>query len=82
MRLGAEDYVCKPFNLDEVALNVEKTLEKKSLEKKIKEFQEQLNQKSGNNRHSRLGLYFSVQSKHWSSRWRLRISILPGIRGG
>jgi response regulator RpfG family c-di-GMP phosphodiesterase len=45
MRLGAEDYVCKPFNLDEVALNVEKTLEKKSLEKKIKEFQEQLNQK-------------------------------------
>ena len=45
MRLGAEDYICKPFNLDEVALNVEKTLEKKRLEQKIKEFQEHLQQK-------------------------------------
>ena len=26
MRLGADDYITKPFNLDEVALNVEKTL--------------------------------------------------------
>ena len=45
MRLGAEDYICKPFNLDEVAINVDKTLEKKKLEQKIKEFQEQLQQK-------------------------------------
>ena len=45
MRLGAEDYICKPFNLDEVAINVEKTLEKKQLEQKIKGFQEQLQQK-------------------------------------
>jgi len=45
MRLGAEDYICKPFNLDEVAINVEKTLEKKQLEQKIKEFQQHLQQK-------------------------------------
>jgi len=45
MRLGAEDYICKPFNLDEVAMNVDKTLEKKRLEQKIKEFQEHLQQK-------------------------------------
>jgi HD-GYP domain-containing protein (c-di-GMP phosphodiesterase class II) len=45
MRLGADDYVTKPFNLDEVALNVEKTLKKRMLEHKIKEYQEQLQQK-------------------------------------
>jgi putative nucleotidyltransferase with HDIG domain len=45
MRLGADDYVTKPFNLDEVALNVEKTLEKRMLEHQIKEYQEQLQQK-------------------------------------
>ena len=45
MRLGADDYITKPFNLDEVALNVEKTLEKRMLERQIKEYQEQLQQK-------------------------------------
>jgi putative two-component system response regulator len=45
MRLGADDYICKPFNLDEVALNVEKTLEKRMLSQQIKEYQEQLHQK-------------------------------------
>jgi putative nucleotidyltransferase with HDIG domain len=45
MRLGADDYITKPFNLDEVALNVEKTLEKRLLEQSIKEYQEQLQQK-------------------------------------
>ena len=45
MRLGAEDYICKPFNLDEVAMSVDKTLEKKGLEHQIKEFQEHLQQK-------------------------------------
>jgi putative two-component system response regulator len=45
MRLGADDYICKPFNLDEVVLNVDKTLEKRMLELKIKEYQEQLQQK-------------------------------------
>ena len=45
MRLGADDYITKPFNLDEVVLNVEKTLEKRMLENQIKEYQEQLQQK-------------------------------------
>ena len=45
MRLGADDYICKPFNLDEVAISVEKTLEKRQLELQIKEYQEQLQQK-------------------------------------
>ena len=45
MRLGADDYITKPFNLDEVALNVEKTLEKRMLEQQIKGYQQQLQQK-------------------------------------
>lgn len=45
MRLGADDYICKPFNLDEVAMSVEKTFDKRQLELKIKEYQEQLQQK-------------------------------------
>jgi putative nucleotidyltransferase with HDIG domain len=45
MRLGADDYITKPFNLDEVSINVEKTLEKRMLERQIKEYQEQLQQK-------------------------------------
>jgi putative nucleotidyltransferase with HDIG domain len=45
MRLGADDYITKPFNLDEVVLSVEKTLEKRILEQKIKKYQEQLQKK-------------------------------------
>jgi DNA-binding response OmpR family regulator len=45
MRLGADDYITKPFNLDEVVLIVEKTLEKRMLELKIKEYQQHLRQK-------------------------------------
>jgi len=45
MRLGADDYITKPFNLEEVIMNVERTLEKRMLEMKIKEYQENLQQK-------------------------------------
>jgi putative nucleotidyltransferase with HDIG domain len=45
MRLGADDYITKPFNLDEVVLNVEKTLEKRMLEQQIKGYQKHLQQK-------------------------------------
>jgi len=45
MKQGASDYICKPFNLEEVALGVERTLEKRRLELQIKEYQEHLQQK-------------------------------------
>jgi len=45
MKQGADDYINKPFNLDEVALSVDKTLEKRRLELQIKEYQEHLQQK-------------------------------------
>jgi putative two-component system response regulator len=44
MRLGADDYITKPFNLDEIVLNVEKTLEKRMLEQQIRGYQQQLQQ--------------------------------------
>lgn len=47
MKQGADDYLCKPFNLDELVLSVEKTLEKRRLELQIKEYQEHLEQKVG-----------------------------------
>ena len=39
MRLGADDYITKPFNLDEVGMNVENVLEKQMLERQIKEYE-------------------------------------------
>ena len=45
MRQGADDYICKPFNLDEVALSVERALEKRRLQLKIKEYQQHLEEK-------------------------------------
>jgi putative nucleotidyltransferase with HDIG domain len=45
MKQGADDYINKPFNLEEVALSVDKTLEKRKLELQIKEYQEHLQQK-------------------------------------
>jgi putative two-component system response regulator len=45
MKQGADDYVCKPFNLDEVSLSAERALEKRSLQLKIEEYQQHLEQK-------------------------------------
>ena len=42
MRNGAQDYVMKPFDLEDIAQIAEKALAKSSLEQKIKEFQENL----------------------------------------
>jgi putative two-component system response regulator len=39
---GADDYIFKPFKLDEVVLSVERALEKRKLESKIKEYQQYL----------------------------------------
>src|SRR5208283_2107701 len=45
VKLGADDYITKPFNLDEVVMNVEKVLEKRALEFQIGEYQKHLQQK-------------------------------------
>jgi len=47
MKRGAEDYICKPFNLDEVAMSVERTLEKRELQIQIREYQHSLEDKVG-----------------------------------
>ncbi len=47
MKRGAEDYICKPFNLDEVVMSVERTLDKTELQARIREYQESLEQKVG-----------------------------------
>jgi len=40
MTQGADDYIFKPFKLDEVVLSVERALEERMLESKIKEYQQ------------------------------------------
>ena len=47
MKQGADDYICKPFNLDEVSLSVQRALEKRRLQLKIKEYQQYLEEKVG-----------------------------------
>jgi putative two-component system response regulator len=42
MKKGADDYICKPFNLDNVVLSVQRTLEKRQLQIKIREYQQHL----------------------------------------
>lgn len=45
LKQGADDYICKPFNLDEVALGVQRALEKRHLQLKIREYQQYLEEK-------------------------------------
>jgi putative two-component system response regulator len=45
MKQGAYDYLCKPFDLGEVALSVEGVLDKRRLELEIKKYQQHLEQK-------------------------------------
>ena len=42
---GAYDYICKPFNLDEVAITVDRVLEKRGLELQIRDYQQYLEEK-------------------------------------
>jgi putative two-component system response regulator len=42
LKHGADDYICKPFNLDEVSLVVQRALEKRHLQLKIREYQQHL----------------------------------------
>jgi putative nucleotidyltransferase with HDIG domain len=45
MRQGADDYVNKPFNLDEVAMSVQRALEKRQLQFEIRQYQQFLEAK-------------------------------------
>ena len=45
MKQGAYDYISKPFNLDEMALNVDRALEKRKLALEIRKYQQHLEQK-------------------------------------
>jgi putative two-component system response regulator len=47
MKQGADDYISKPFNLDQVVLSVSRALEKRALQLKIKEYQQSLEEKVG-----------------------------------
>lgn len=42
MREGAEDFISKPFNLDEVEISVKKVLERRELQSQINEYQSRL----------------------------------------
>jgi len=45
MKQGAYDYITKPFNLDEVALSIERALEKRRLELENRDYQQHLEQR-------------------------------------
>ncbi|MGB5925784.1 MAG: HD domain-containing phosphohydrolase [Dehalococcoidia bacterium] len=45
LKLGADDYICKPFNLDEVSLAVQRALEKRRLQLELREYQQFLEEK-------------------------------------
>ena len=45
LKRGADDYICKPFNLDEVSMVIQKALEKRGLQLKVREYQQHLEEK-------------------------------------
>lgn len=45
LKQGADDYICKPFNLDEVSLSVQRALEKRRLKLEIREYQQYLEER-------------------------------------
>jgi putative two-component system response regulator len=45
LKLGADDYICKPFNLEELSLAVQRALEKRHLKLEIREYQQYLEEK-------------------------------------
>ena len=64
LKQGADDYICKPFDLDEVSLGVRRALERRSLQLQLKEYQRQLEEKveeqMGEIRHLSLGAIESL----------------------
>jgi len=47
LKMGADDYIAKPFNLDDVVRNVARTMEKRKLQLQIKEYHHHLEEKVG-----------------------------------
>ena len=45
LKQGADDYLCKPFNLEEVSLAVQRALEKRLLKLEVREYQQFLEQR-------------------------------------
>jgi putative two-component system response regulator len=45
LKQGADDYICKPFNLEEVSLSVQRALEKRRLQFEIREYQQYLEER-------------------------------------
>ncbi|NWF77757.1 MAG: response regulator [Chloroflexi bacterium] len=45
LKQGADDYLCKPFNLDELSLAVQRALEKRHLQLELREYQQYLEEK-------------------------------------
>jgi putative two-component system response regulator len=45
LKQGADDYICKPFNLQELSLAVKKALDKRRLQIEIREYQQYLEEK-------------------------------------
>ena len=45
MKLGAEDYIGKPFQLDELAITVDKALERRSLRREVKELRAEVRER-------------------------------------
>jgi len=45
LKQGADDYICKPFNLEELSLSVQKALEKRRLQFEIRGYQQYLEEK-------------------------------------
>jgi len=45
LKQGADDYICKPFNLEEVTLAVQRALEKRRLQLELREYQQFLEEK-------------------------------------
>ena len=45
LKQGADDYLCKPFNMEELSLAVKRALEKRRLQLEIREYQQYLEEK-------------------------------------
>ncbi len=45
LKQGADDYICKPFNMDEVSLSVQRALERRDMQIRLKEYQNYLEDK-------------------------------------